>query len=518
MSLWLLIGSLLAADAQPPDPAELARRIDQRLTARLEAERVPSAVQADDAEFLRRVHLDLIGRIPTPGEARAFLADNGKDKRRLLIGRLLSNREHARHFARVWRGLLLPEAETEPQVRYFQPGFEAWLEERRFANAGFDAIVGELLTVPIARPDETPEFVLREMRKPNPLAFIAAKNAEPAKIASSAVRLFLGLRLECAQCHDHPFDNWTRKQFWNQAAFFAGIERRGKGTFSPLVEAVDGRPVRLMDGAETAPALFLDLSSSPLDGRQSPRIALARWMTSPENPYFAQAIVNRVWSQLMGTGIVEPVDDFRESNSPSHPELLTDLATAFTKSGFDVTHLVRAICLSDAYQRTSRQTHESQARTDLFARMAIKSLSSEQFLDSLAQAIGYETAPAEAADEGDENPLGRRVLGLFADDGQPGEPETSVTQALALMNGNVIQRAVTPETGKRLQSILEQFPESFEEQVEALYLATLSRPPDDSEKRTLDAFFSRREAVPRARRLGDVFWMLLNSPEFRWNH
>jgi hypothetical protein len=246
--------------------------------------------------------------------------------------------------------LLLPEAETEPQIRYFQPGFEAWLAERRRTNAGFDQTVRELLTVPIAGPDETPEFVLRDLRRPNPLAFIATKNAEPEKIASSAVRLFLGLRLECAQCHDHPFDHWTQKQFWNQAAFFAGIERRGKGFFAPLVESTDRRSIRLMDTADIVPALYLDQTEPQFDGRQPARVRFAEWMTAPDNPYFARTVVNRVWSQFLGRGLVEPIDDFRESNQPSHPELLDDLAGAFKRSGYDVTLLVRSICRTEAHQ------------------------------------------------------------------------------------------------------------------------------------------------------------------------
>src|SRR5262245_22019016 len=201
MKLWLLIGCLIAGESErpKPDPQELARLIDRRLAAYYEQSGVVSAEQADDSEFLRRVSLDLIGRIPTPQEVRDFLADQDAGKRGRVIERLMKDLRHARHFAHVWRALLLPEAETEPQLRYFQPGLEAWLEQHRTRNSGFDVIVRELLSVPIARSGETPEFVLRDLRKPNPIAFIAAKSAEPAKIAASSIRLFLGLRMECAQ-------------------------------------------------------------------------------------------------------------------------------------------------------------------------------------------------------------------------------------------------------------------------------------------------------------------------------
>ncbi len=520
MPLWLILGCLLGADSDlaKPDPCALARRIDARLAARYEAEGVPPAERADDAEFLRRISLDLIGRIPASAEIRTFLGDASTDKRDRLVDRLLADPEHARHFARTWRALLLPEAETEPQVRYLVPGFEAWLVQLRTENAGFDRLVRELLTPPIARPGELPQFVLRDMKRPNPIAFFAAKNAEAAKIASSSVRLFLGLRLECAQCHDHPFDHWTRKQFWNQAAFFAGIERRGQGTFAPLVEAAERRSIPLMDTPEAVPARFLDLAEPPIGDGQSPRVPFADWMTSPRNPYFARAVVNRLWSQLMGLGLVDPVDDVRDSNPASHPELLDDLAGAFAESGFDVTYVLRALCLTEAYQRTSRQNVVGKPRPELFTRMAIKSLSGEQFLDSLMQAIGHDEPVESARENGDDNPLRRRILGIFAGPGITGDPETSVAQALALMNGSVVQRAVTLESSGRLKSIVAEFPDAPERQIKALYLATVSRYPTPDERQMLQEFCGDAAAPDHTKRLGDVFWMLLNSAEFRWNH
>ncbi len=170
MPLWLILGCLLGVDGDPvnSDPQALARQIDRRLDARLEAEHVVPAGRADDAEFLRRLSLDIIGRIPTAGEVRGFLDDASIEKRARMIERLLADPEHSHHFARTWRALLLPEVETEPQVRYFVPGFEAWLAELRAQNAGFDRLVRELLTTPIAQPGETPQFVLREMKRPNP--------------------------------------------------------------------------------------------------------------------------------------------------------------------------------------------------------------------------------------------------------------------------------------------------------------------------------------------------------------
>lgn len=181
--------------------AELARTIDRQIAARLAEEHVEPAARADDAELLRRLSLDLIGRIPTTKEVQSFLAEWSSDKSSAkttrLIDRLLADPQHARHFARVWRALLLPEAATDPRIAYFQPGFEAWLAERRRANVGFDTLVREMLTVPINGPDQIPKYVLRDMHAPNPVAFLASKQADPAKIATSCVRIFLGVRMEC---------------------------------------------------------------------------------------------------------------------------------------------------------------------------------------------------------------------------------------------------------------------------------------------------------------------------------
>jgi len=528
MPAWLLALCLLfgvndgTADRDTrgkAQPTDVARQIDREIAERLTAEHVPAAARADDAELLRRLSLDLIGRIPTPDEAQSFLTDSRPDKTSRTIDRLLASDQHARHFARVWRALLLPEAITDARIAYFQPGFEAWLAERRRESVGFDATVREMLTVPISRPDQYPQFVLRDLHRANPVAFLASKQADPAKIATSCVRIFLGVRMECAQCHDHPFDRWTQKQFWSQAAFFAGLERKGRGPFAPLVEAVDRRTIRMNDTDKIAPVALLDGTPARLDTQASPRLSFAQWLTGKQNPYFARAIVNRVWGQLMGKGLVSPVDDFRESNPPSHPELLQALADDFASSGFDLTRLYRGICLSDAYQRTSARTDDGQSHAELFAAMSIKPLSGDQFFDSLALAIGRQWSDEAAQMEtGDQDTMRKKVIKAFGSDDEAEHPRTSVSQALTLMNGSLVGEAVDPETSPRLNRVLAAFPNSPDKQIDALYLATLSRHPTDAEKRTMLAHLAAAAPSERPRRLGDVFWVLLNSAEFRWNH
>jgi hypothetical protein len=516
---WILLGLIGLPPANGVDHDALARAIDARIAERLNVESVEPAPPADDAEFLRRTSLDLIGCIPMAEEVRAYLADTDVDKRPKLVDRLIADARHARHFARTWRALLLPEIETEPQLRYLQPGFEKFLEQRRLENAGFDVIVRDLLTVPIASPDQTPEFVLRDLNQPNPIAFFAAKDAEPEKIASSSIRTFLGLRLECAECHNHPFDPWTREQFWSQAAFFAGIERRGKGPFAPLVEVADRIEISLMNTERMVPVQFLDEAEPLPAGTQSPRVEFAAWMTSPSNPYFAKAIVNRVWSQLLGTGLSEPVDDFSAANPPSHPELLDELASAFRESGYDLSLLLRAICRSEAYQRTSRLTEDNQSPPGFFARMAIRPMSPDQFADCILVAIQAQPADDRVAGDDVEELDRRRILDLLQADGSATDPATSVTQALAFMNGRIVDRATRLATNTRLQQILDEFPDSSDRQIEALFLVTLSRLPTDAERETISATLkSGQSNQERGDQLGNLLWALLNSPEFRWNH
>jgi hypothetical protein len=498
------------------DPEILAHAIDSRLQARFEAEQIAPAPGADDAEFFRRLNLDLVGSIPTAVAAQDFLRDTDDNKRAMAIDRLLESPEHAEHFANVWRALLLPEAETDRQLRYFLPGFELWLRQRRAENVGFDVIVRDLLTVPITGTEERPQHVLTNLQAANPMAFIAAKEADPGKLAATSTRLFLGIRLECAQCHNHPFDQWTQEQFWNQAAFFAGIQRKGRGPFAPVFESPDTKSIALMnDASNTVPAVFLDGHDPEFHKHAIPRTVLAQWMTSSENPFFARATVNRVWGQLMGYGIVNPVDDFGDSNPPSHPELLSDLTLAFTSSGYNLTELYRSICRTEAYQRTSQQTDSQQSEPSLFAKMAIKPMSGEQFYDSLVQAIrsGNPAEPQKLTRN--EDPTWRRFLDTFGQQGDQSNPDTSVLQALTLMNGSLIGQATHAESGEFIQALSAKPSGS---NFDSLYLATLSRLPTDEEKIKLDVYVSEATEPEYAQRLGDVLWMLLNSAEFRWNH
>jgi hypothetical protein len=499
------------AVAGAPNPAELAARIDRRLELRWQADRVQAAPPADDAEFLRRACLDITGRIPRPAEVHAFLADKSPDKRRKLIDRLLEDPRFAVHFANVWRADWLPEAASSREAALFQAGFESWLKRRLRAGIGYDQLVRELLTTPIAAEGRDTTPVLRDPEGPNPLAFFAVKEARPENLAAAVSRSLLGIRLECAQCHDHPFATWKQEQFWSQAAFFAGIRKQGNGLFAPLAEAAQQHELIPPGIRKPRQAAFLNGSSPSWQDRRGPRAVLADWVTSPDNPYFARAAVNRMWGHFFGVGLVDPVDDFRDDNPPTDPELLHDLSRAFVASGFDLSYLIRGICLSQAYQRTSAQTDASQAGTRLPARMTVKAMTAEQFFDSLALATGYR-------DDQDKGAARRQFLTRFALAGAVSEPETSVQQALTLLNGRFVAWAADPEKCPTLIAVSQTPGMGLADRIEALYFAALSRQPSTQERERLVRYVRKAGPDREAERLADVFWMLLNTAEFRLNH
>lgn len=510
--LLTVLSSHWASAADAVDNAvKLARSIDRHLATRWSSEQIAVAPPADDCEFLRRAYVDLTGRIPRPADVYEFLADDAPDKRAALINRLLDDPRFAIHQANSWRAELIPEAATDRQAALLQPGFENWLIERIRSNVRYDQLVRELIAVPLPGEGQAPEPVLRDPQRPNPLAYIAAKNARPEQLAAAVTRTFLGVRLQCAECHDHPFASWTQEQFWQQAAFFGGLQKHGASLFAPLSENVQQHSAGSPHDQQTYHARWLDGGTPAWADDRSPRQYLADWITSPDNSFFARAGANRIWGQLFGRGLVEPVDDFHDGNPASDALLLDELARAFIDSGFDLRFLIRGICLTDAYQRTSALTHSSQDRTVLPARMTVKALTGEQFFDSLALATGYE-------DEQDKGAMRRQLLNRFARAGAIGEPETSVQQALTLMNGRFTGWATDPERCPTLVAVTQLPGLTLDEQMEALYMTTLSRPPSAEERSQLRAAWSSGEELPATQRCADMFWMLLNSAEFRLNH
>ncbi len=516
LALLSLSAGLVAA---PPAAHELAARIDFELDADLLTKLVTPAPEASDVEFLRRTSLDLIGRIPTVSEIHRFLAETRHDKRAVLIDRFIDRPRHTAHLAGIWRDWLLPEIGAIPEARYFQTGFEAWLASKFRSRTGYDQLVRELISVPLPGTKEQAEHVFREPDRPNALAFFAVKDAQPDKLAATATRAFLSIQLECAQCHNHPFAEWQQEQFWNQAAFFAGIERQGNGLFAPLIENPTRRSVSPGEGKPYVAAAFLFGRNGPVDQTRGARVAFADWVTARDNPYFARSAVNRVWALLFGVGLVEPIDDFHDDHPASHPKVLDELAEAFVASDYDLDYVFRTLCLTRAYQRTSAWSDEIPPDPRSFARMLPKGLSAEQFWDSLSLAVGWTHTAGERDGAASEKELGRRrFLEQFAPRSWPAEPETSVSQALSLMNGRLLTRATQLDDCPTLIAVSETPDWSDDERWVALYLATLSRFPTSSERERLQQYFAGDEVNPKTDRYEDIFWVLLNSSEFRLNH
>ena len=518
----LLLLATTSSVARGDEVAELATEIDGLIRRRLAAENVTAAPVADDAEFLRRVFLDLGGRIPPSTRVRQFLADRDPDKRRKVVDELLDSSLYVVHFSNVWRKALLPETQADPQTRVLVPAFEAWLRQKLTDDTSYSEMVREIVTVPLAA-SRNPREIPGQADRPSPLAFYQAKQIKPENLAASTARTFLGIRIECAQCHDHPFDNWKQNDFWSFAAFFAGMERQGRGGFLAAIREVADRRKLKIPGTETSVGpVFLD-GSRPLPTQtRGARQLLADWMITAENSYFAKAAVNRLWSQMFGIGLVDPPDDFTADNPPSHPKLLDLLASEFASHNFDVRHILRSIVASDAYQRTSRQTDPSQQKPRLFSRMAVKGLSPEQIFDSLAQATGYVPVAVDRTSTGPGalDSVRSEFVDLFGDDSsRPTQQRTTILQALALMNGGLVSEATSLDRSRTLTAVVE-FPAlGTGDRVEALFLAALGRRPGAKRLAALVAYVDAGGVTKDpAAALADVFWALLNSSEFLLNH
>jgi uncharacterized protein DUF1549/uncharacterized protein DUF1553 len=515
--LWAFPPPSAPAEARAQEAEALAARIDQLIAARWAAQGVKPVARSTDAEFLRRVYLDLTGKIPRVWEARGFLDDRRPDKRRRLVDELLESPLYAAHFATVWRTWMIPDVNNS-QVRFLVPSFDAWLRQHLQKNTPYDQIVRELLTKPLSSDPEA--RLLPAQDEPNPVAFYQAAELKPENLGASTSRVFLGVKLECAQCHNHPFAPWARKQFWEFAAFFSGIETpAGGGVFNRVDEVEDRRVLTIPGTDKGVEARLLDGTTPRWQPQVSTRRTLAEWITSPGNPYFARAAANRLWAYSFGIGLIEPVDELGDQNPPSHPELLDELTRQLVEHGFDLKFLVRALVTSRTYQLSSAATPPSPEEARLFSRMAVRGMSPEQLFDSLAQATGY---PTRELNRGRGVNARSEFLARFASHEKRTEAHTSILQALMLMNGRFIADAtsVDLERSENLAAILEfsRF-KTPAQRIEALYLATLSRKPRPEEMARLVKYVDSGSGKGDARAaLADVFWSLLNSSEFMLNH
>lgn len=489
--------------------------IDDKLAASGVAPVKPS----DDAEFLRRVTLDLLGRIPTVSEARAFLVSSDPQRRERRIDELLASPECAHRLAHV---LCEPFGfeDGDAIATNARRTLEYWMRAQLLADRGWDEIVRNLVAVE-PRPSGSREsqvnygqglVPLLDQSAPQsfqefPLAFLQNKLAKPEELAAVTMRAFLGVRMECAQCHDHPFSHWKREEFWSQAAFFAGLRMERSRMAFGIDEDKLRREIKIDDAEQVVPAAYLGGGAPQWSGAEvSPRRALADWLTSPENPYFARAAVNRLWAMCFGRGLVEPVDDFDDRNPPSHPAALDLLASQLAAAKFQLRPVLGTIVRTTAYQRSSAAP-DAVAAPELLAHMPVRALDAAQLVASLEQVRGLRARRGEM-------PINFR-LEVERMSGSTASP----IQALEMMNGGLANLLGSDQPG--LADAVANYPAwTTAQRIEALFLATLTRPPSPTETARFAAYVDQQvaAATPLRAALADVLWALANSSEFQFNH
>jgi hypothetical protein len=484
--------------------------IDGLVWAKLQRLGLTPSEPCSDATFLRRAYLDAIGRLPTPDETRAFLADPAQDKRLQLVDRLLERPEWADYWANKWADLLRPNPYRVGVKAVFN--LDSWLREAFRQNKPYDQFVRELITAQGSTFHNGAAVLFRDRR-------------EPEEITTVVSQLFLGIRLECAKCHHHPFEVWAQDDFYRFAAFFARLGRKGQGLSPPIsggeeiVFTAAAGQVKHPRTGQMMPAQPL-FGDTPAASERDPRRVLAEWITSDSNPYFAKVQANRVWADLMGRGLVEPVDDLRATNPPSNGPLLDALAEHFRKERYDIKKLVRTIMTSRVYGLSSLANDRNAGDTRNYSRHYRQRLRAEVLLDAVSDITGVaETFAAMPARSRAVELWTVRAQSIFLDSfGRPDpnqDPpcertiDTTVVQALHLMNAPLLHAKVTGDTGRAAQ--LAASSKKPREIVEELYLLVYNRVPADEDVRAAVRLY---ETTSRRQATEDLLWALLNTPEF----
>ena len=490
--------------------------IDEHIDAKLKRLKIQPSEVVDDRAFVRRVYLDLIGIPPTPEEARDFLEDPEKSRLKWmrLIDKLMKRTEFVDHWALKWGDLLQSNRKYLGEKGTW--AFRQWIRDQIATNRPYDQVVRELVT----STGSTYQ---------NPPANFFRVNKDPKEAMEKTTQLFLGVRMVCAQCHDHPFERWTRNQYYQLAAFFASVGV--KPGFDSDEEIVylkrDDNTIKHPKTGKVVDAAYLIASTGapPLNAEEDQRKALAEWLTSEENPFFARAITNRLWSYFFGRGIIDPVDDIRASNPPVNEALLQALADDFVKNGYDLQHTIRTIVNSRTYQTSIATNEWNEKDTTNFSRFLPRRLTAESLLDAITVATGsrpeFEEVPLDFTAQQLPDPhVGKGgFLDMF---GRPEREsacecerrnEMSLPQAMSLVNGPTLAEAIADPEGRIAEAILGGKPDR--ELVEDLYLATLSRFPTPGEMDKALTYL--RQGTGRAAKAQDLLWALINSNAFLFN-
>ncbi|MCA9116203.1 MAG: DUF1549 domain-containing protein [Planctomycetaceae bacterium] len=495
--------------------AELPRKnyIDGLVWQKLERLGLTPSAPAEDSTFIRRATVDIIGRVPTPEETREFLADSSPDRREKLVDRLLDDPEFADHQANRWADLLRPNAYRVGIKSVLN--YDAWIRDAFRQNMPYDQFVKELISASGGTWRNGATNLYRDRRSPDELTTIVSQ-------------LFLGIRLECAKCHHHPFEVWGQDDFYSFAAYFARIKRKGTG-LSPPISGSEEFIYSGTTGDVKHPLTGEVLPPRPLFGEapevtteEDPRVILADWIASADNPYFLQVAANRVWADMMGRGLVEPVDDLRATNPPSNGPLLEALGNDLAENGFDLKQLIRRIATSHVYGLSSLPSDRNVVDTRNYSRHYRTRLRAEVLQDSVIAVTGVpENYAAMPPGSNARQIWTHRIDSLFLDAfGRPDpnqDPpcerttETTVVQALHLMNAETLYRKVTSDSGTA--ATLAASDKTPEQIIAELYLLAYSRDPDPEEVKIGLQVFAE-EGMTRRQATEDLMWALLNTPEF----
>jgi hypothetical protein len=491
--------------------------IDRTVFAKLNRMRISPSDPCTDAEFLRRSSLDTLGILPSPEEVKTFLSDPSPDRRTKLVDRLLGRPEFADFwtlkFADILRanGRLIETKGTH--------AFNRWIKSNLERNTPLDQFVRDLLTANGS--------TLR-----NPAANYYRISRDPENSTETTAQLFLGVRIQCAKCHNHPFERWTQDDYYGLAAFFSRVKRKA-GTLpeDEVIYAVNTGEVRQPRTGKTMKPkalggpTFDDSAGSPDPNKVDRRQSLANWLTGPSNPFFAKSLANRVWYHLMGRGIVEPVDDFRDSNPASNDELLDGLTADFVKGGFDLKALVRSILVSRTYQLSSKPNEFNAADGLYFSHAATKLLPAEVLLDAIS-VVTNTTTPFDGLPKGTratQIPDGKMDNPFLKTFGRPArelacecerESDSNLSQALQLIGGATVNGKLRDDNGRMAK--LAKGGASNEEVARELYLVALARDPNATE--TAAAAKHLAGALDRRQAVEDLGWVLINSKEFLFRH
>jgi len=510
-----------------PEPRNL---VDEFLFANLRELGIPPSELCDDSTFIRRVSIDIAGRIPNESELAEFESDLAPDKRDRFIQRLLSSPEYADYFANKWTAMLKNRRDDASDI-VSNFAFYSWIRDGLLANKPYDQMVRELLAA-------------TGSVKGNPPVAWYKRVKEPKQQLEDVSQLFLGVRMQCAQCHHHPFEKWSQDDYYGFAAFFSQVGRKPTATRGEDM-IFHKRGLAGATNIKTGTVLKPSALGDPMPSiapDQDPRLNLSDWMRSPSNPFFAKAIVNRYWKHFFRRGLIDPEDDIRDTNPPTNPELLAAMEKHFISSGYDLKELVRLMTSSSAYQLSSVPNQYNASDEQNYSRFYLRRLQAEVLLDSIDDLAGTRTEFANL-------PLGTRAIGLpdnSYNNGSPflkvfGRPQnesvcecervqsSSLAQSLHLMNAADIKGKLTSANGRAMRLSQMQIP--LEERVVELYRVAFSRLPtaaeltfalnyltDSQSQRSIDTATTLEPKPVSPERFQDLIWALMNTKEFLFNH